>query len=430
VRVWRSDNTIIDDYHLNGGNVGETIELTLDAMAHGGSALGRHDGRVIFVPYTIPGERVQARITDDKERYAHAEPIAILDPSPDRVEPLCPHFGPGKCGGCHLQHVAYDRQLEIKRRVVIDQLERIGKFADITVHPTIPSPSPWAYRSHATFHARADGRLGYYSDDASTIVPIEECHIIRPTLMDLFSLLDLGAETIERVKLQVGTDPADCMIILSTTDDLAPEIEVDFPVSVNLLLSDNEPVNLIGSPQVTYQVFDRAFQVTAGGFFQTNVPIAEMLVEQVLLRLDLQGDETVLDLYSGVGLFTAFIAERAGLVVSVESYPPAVTDADANLSDLDNVEIVEGPVEEVIADLAGPFNAIVVDPPRTGLSNEVIDEIVRLDAPRVVYVSCDPATLARDARKLAGHGYRLVDVQPADMFPQTYHVEAVALLES
>jgi 23S rRNA (uracil1939-C5)-methyltransferase len=411
--------------------VGETIELTLEAMAHGGSALGRHEGRVVFVPYTIPGERVRARITDDKERYAHAEPVEILDPSPDRVEPPCPHFGPGKCGGCHLQHAAYDRQLEMKRRVVVDQLERIGKVKGTTVHPTIPSPSPWAYRSHAAFHARPDGRLGYYSDDASTIVPIVECHIIRPALMDLFTQLDLeGVETVERVKLQVGADPADRMIVLSTSDDLAPEIEVDFPVSVNLLLSDNEPVNLIGSPQVTYRVFDRAFQVTAGGFFQANVPVAEALIEQVLLRLDLQGDETVLDLYSGVGLFTAFIAERAGLVVSVESYPPAVTDADANLSDLDNVEIVEGPVEGVIADLAGPFNAVVVDPPRTGLSNEAIDELARLDAPRIVYVSCDPATLARDARKLAGHGYRLIDVQPADMFPQTYHVEAVALLES
>lgn len=410
--------------------MGETIELTLDAMAHGGSALGRHEGRVIFVPHAIPGERVRARITDDKERYAHAEPVAVVEPSPDRVEPPCPHFGPGQCGGCHLQHVAYDRQLEMKRRVVLDQLERIGKVEGVTVHATLPGPSPWGYRSHATFHARPDGRLGYYADDGSHIVPIEECLIIRPALMDLFTQLDLGDETIERVKLQVGADPADRMIVLSTADDLAPEIEVDFPVSVNLLLSDNEPVNLIGGAQVTYQVFDRAFQVTAGGFFQTNVPVAEILVEQVLLRLDLQGDETVLDLYSGVGLFTAFIAERAGLVVSVESYPPAVTDADANLADLDNVEIVEGPVEEVIVDLAGPFDAVVVDPPRSGLSNEVIDELARLDTPRIVYVSCDPATLARDVRKLAGHGYALVDVQPVDMFPQTYHIEAVALLQS
>lgn len=406
----------------------EPFELELTAMAHGGDALGRHEGRVVFVPYTIPGEVARVRITDDKERFAHAVPLDIVTPSPDRVEPPCPHFGPGRCGGCQLQHVAYERQLIIKQNVVRDQLERIGKFRDPVVLPTIPSPDPWQYRSHVTFTTLPDGRLGFYSDDNSRLIPIDTCAIIRPELLELYEQLDAMPETVERVRLQCGDAPEDRMLVLQTGDDLAPEIEVDFPVSVNLLLSDNEPVSLIGSPQVTPRVFGRPFRVTAGGFFQANVALAGALVEQVLVNLDLQGEEAVLDLYSGVGLFTAFIAERADFVLSVESYPPAVTDADENLADLDNVELVEGPVEDVLADLDGPFDAVVVDPPRTGLSNEVIDELGRLAAPLIVYVSCDPATLARDARKLAGHGYRLGQVQPLDMFPQTYHVESVAVL--
>jgi 23S rRNA (uracil1939-C5)-methyltransferase len=390
--------------------------------------LGRHERRVVFVPYTLPGERIVARLTEERKSFARGEAVEILSASPHRVEPPCPHFGPGGCGGCHWQHIAYEAQLEYKRAVVLDQLERIGKFDAPTVHPTLASPSPWGYRAYMTFSVDPAGRLGFWSDDNARIVPIEECHILDPALLDAFQQLDLDAEGIERVRFQVGSEPDDRMIVLSTADDLAPEIEVDFPISVNLLLSDNEPVNLIGSPQVSYQVFDRTFRVTAGGFFQANPPVAEMLVEELLARLDLGGDETVLDLYSGVGLLSAFIAAQAGLVVSVESYPPAVTDADANLADLDNVDLVEGSVEAVLDDLAGPIDAAVVDPPRTGLSREVIEGLIRLAPPRLVYVSCDPATLARDARQLCEAGYDLLDAQPLDMFPQTYHVECVASL--
>jgi 23S rRNA (uracil1939-C5)-methyltransferase len=406
----------------------DLFELELTAMAHGGAALGRHERRVVFVPYTLPGERIVARLTEERKSFARGEAVEVLSASPQRVEPPCPHFGPGQCGGCQWQHIAYDAQLEYKRAVVLDQLERIGKFDAPTVHSTLASPSPWGYRAHMTFTVDPEGRPGFWSDDNARIVPIEECHILDPALLDAFQQLDLDAEGIERVRFQVGSEPDDRMVILSTVDDLAPEIEVDFPISVNLLLSDNEPVNLIGSPQVSYRIFDRALQVTAGGFFQANPPVAEMLVEEVLARLDLGGDETVLDLYSGVGLLSAFIAARAGLVVSVESYPPAVTDADANLDDLDNVDLVEGSVEAVLDDLAGPIDAAVVDPPRTGLSRDAIEGLIRLAPPRLVYVSCDPATLARDARQLCEAGYELLDAQPLDMFPQTYHVECVASL--
>jgi len=406
----------------------ETFELELTGMAHGGTALGRHEGRVIFVPYTLPGERVLARLVEDKGRYARAEALDVLAPSPDRVTPPCPHFGPGRCGGCQWQHVDYAAQLALKREVLVDQLERIGKFDRPNVLPVLPSPHPWTYRAHMTFSLTGAGELGLWSTDSSQIIPIDTCHILHPALQDVFDQLDLSSPTLKRVRLQVGSDPSDVMLVIETEDDLAPEIELDLPASVNLLLSDNVPVNLIGRTHVTYRVAGRDFRATAGAFFQANPPVAESLVGEVLTRADLQGDQTALDLYSGVGLFSAFLAERAGLVVSVESYPPAVTDAEMNLADLENVDIIEGSAEVVLPDWPDePLDVVVVDPPRAGLSLDVGDALAALSPARIVYVSCDPATLARDGQRLAAKGYRLHDVQPLDMFPQTFHIESVSL---
>lgn len=403
----------------------DTFDLELTTMAHGGSALGRHEGRAIFVPYALPGERVRARIVEDKGRYARAEVVDLLAPSPDRATPPCPHFGPGQCGGCHWQHIDYAAQLRLKRAVVIDQFQRVGKVAEPRVLATLPAPDPWAYRVHVTLHADAGGALGFWSDDNSHIVPIEECHIIRPELLDLLTQLEFEDAGLTHVRLQVGADGA-LMMVLSTADDTPPALETDLPLSINFLLSDNEPLNLIGSTHVRYEVRGRWFRVTAGGFFQANPPVAGLLVDEVMHRLDLSHDASVLDLYSGVGLFSAFIAERAALVAAVESYPPAVTDAEDNLADFDNVDLIEGAVEDVLPDLEGPFDAAVVDPPRTGMTPEALDALAA-HAPRtLVYVSCDPATLARDAGRLARHGYTLVETQPVDMFPQTFHIESVS----
>ncbi len=408
----------------------DVFELELTGMAHGGSALGRHEGRMIFVPYAIPGERITARVTQDKGRFAYAQGVTMIEASEARVAPRCPHFGPGRCGGCQWQHIDYPAQLEFKQQVVTDQMARVGGFRDLTVHPTIASPDAWQYRSYITFHVTEDGQLGFVATDDQHILPIEECHIIRPELLDLFYSLDLeGITNLDRVRLQVGSASDDPSIIISTSDDEAPEIESDVPASVNFLFTDNEPVNLIGSSHVHYTIKSRTFRVTAGGFFQVNLPQAEVLVDQVLSRLDLKGTENVLDLYSGVGLFSAFLAEHAQSVTSIESYPPAVTDADENLSEFDNLDLIEGVVEDVLPDLEGPYEAVVLDPPRTGVEPSVIDALAEIAPQKIVYVSCDPATLARDAKRLVAKGYRLLDVQPVDMFPQTFHIESVASFE-
>ena len=406
----------------------DPIELELTAMAHGGSALGRHDRQTIFVPYTIPGERVLVRITQDRGRVAFAEGIRLIDASADRVYPRCPHFGPGRCGLCQWQHIDYPAQLLLKQDVLADQLARIGGFEDADVLPVIASPQEWGYNHHMTMVAGEDGQPGFAGTEEDRIILIDECHVMHPDLLALYESLDLQFDGLRRLRLQLGSDGSP-MLILTMQDDNAPELHVDFPASVNMLLSDNEPVNLIGDSHSYFEVGGRRFRVTAGSEFRANVGQIARLAELVVDALDLAGTETVLDLYGGVGVFSAFLAERAGLVTMVESYPPAVTDAESNLDDLDNVDLIEGTVEDVLPDLEESYDAAVLDPPGEGLSVEVVDALAARKIPRLVYVSSDPATLARDAKRLSQQGYRLRAVQPIDLAPQTYYLDSVAVLD-
>jgi 23S rRNA (uracil1939-C5)-methyltransferase len=385
----------------------EVFELELTGIAHGGSAVGRHEGRAIFVPYTIPDERVRARIVQDKGRFAHAESFAILQASPHRIAPRCQHFG--RCGGCQWQHMTYAAQLDFKRQIVLDQMQRIGGFETVTVHPIIPSPTPWAYRSHVSLHSAPSGRLGFVATDGRTVLPIEECHIIRPELWDIWQkLADRHLKKGARLRLQVGGDADEHLIAVLAGDEDNPQV-------------------LSSADKIHYAVKGRTFQVSAGSFFQVNLPQAETLVNLALERLALTGDEQVLDLYSGVGLFTAFLAERARRVTTIESYPLAVQDAEVNLSDFTNVDIIEGAVEAVLPELDTVYEVALLDPPRAGMAAPALTALVECAPRKLVYVSCDPATLARDAKRLAAQGYRVLDVQPVDMFPQTYHIEAVAV---
>lgn len=377
-------------------------------MAHGGSALGRHADRAVFVPYTIPGERVRARITQDKNRFAFAEAVELLDASPHRVAPRCPHFGPGLCGGCHWQHISYEAQLAYKRQIVDDQMRRIGGFSNAEVLPTIASPDPWYYRSHVTFHASPAERLGYVRTDGRTVLPINECHIIRRELLDEFQQRGGRApKGAARLRVQAGTSPGDRMAAMT-----APDERAFLPVT--------------DAAVVHYTLLGYTFQVTAGSFFQVNLPQAETLVKLMLDRLALAGTERMLDLYSGVGLFTVFLAANAAQVTAVESFPPAVQDALVNLAAFPNVTLVEGAVEAALGELEGAYDAVVLDPPRAGVDGRGLAALIGLAPQKIVYVSCDPATLARDARVLAQNGYQLLNVQPVDMFPQTFHVESVA----
>lgn len=405
----------------------ETFTLQLTAIAHGGAALGRHEGRVIFVPYALPGETVRVTCElDSRERYAFAQLVEVLVPSQDRVSPPCPYFGQAGCGGCQWQHMAYSAQLRCKETILADQLAHIGRIAAPPVKPVLSAPSEWAYRNHARFHPAAEG-LGFQAADESGVVTIEECPVLHPLLSELYAALDLDCEGLLALSLRAGCATGERMLIFEMEDDLPPALEIDLPVSCVLLLSDGLHVNLIGHNHITEIVAGRRYRISAPSFFQVNTSQAERLVQLVLEYADLRGDETVLDAYCGVGLFTAHLAERAALVVGIELSPSAVADLLENTADQENVEVIEGPVEAVLPDLEVPVDVAVVDPPRAGVERSALDALIERHPARVVYVSCDPATLARDARRLVEAGYRLVEVQPVDMFPQTYHIESVAL---
>ncbi len=404
------------------------IELKLDAMAHGGDAIGRHEGRAIFVPYAIPGERVQVEITEDRGRYARARLLKVLDPSPARVDPPCPYFGPEACGGCQWQYIDYQVQAKIKGLVLLDQMQRIGKFQAPPIYEPIADETGWEYRNHALFRLDAQGCLGFLSARSHDVYPVDDCLILHPLLNELLHSLDMTYPELEWMELRAGISTGDLMVLLQAKQEESPALHVDFPLSVVQIRHDDAIAPLIGLDYITDSVHGRDFRISATSFYQVNSAQAETLVDLVMEALDVRPYETVLDAYCGVGLFTAFLSEEAGTVIGIEAHPTAVDDAMHNVADADNVTFYEGTVEAVLPDLTDKLHAVVVDPPRTGLDLAALDALVAHSPQRIVYVSCDPATLARDLARLVKQGYTLEWLQPVDMFPQTYHIETVALL--
>ncbi|MEL6402794.1 MAG: rRNA adenine N-6-methyltransferase family protein [Chloroflexota bacterium] len=412
-----------------------TFDIQMFAMANGGFALGSHKGRTTFIPYTVPGETVRARVTEQKGRVDFAEGVELVEASADRVFPQCPHFGPGQCWGCQWQHIDYRAQLLLKQDVMADQLYRVGNFEDLVVEralrSVVPSPQQWRYSHNIVMVRDKEGNFGHFRIDGRTVESINECHILHPDLEALFDIIDVDYEDLERMQLWRGSD-GKTMITLEMSSDTAPQLTADLPTSVNIVLPDNEPANLVGESSVYYEVGGRLFRVTVGGTFRANVPQIENLIASMLDMLELSDNDSVLDLYAGVGIFSAFLAHRAGLVTLVESYPPVVTDAEENLADFENVDIVEGNVEDVLKVLVEAeevYDAAVLDPPSSGLSRDAKEVLLALNIPKLVYISSDPATLARDARQLVDRGgYELVRVQPLDFAPQTYYIDSIALL--
>jgi 23S rRNA (uracil1939-C5)-methyltransferase len=405
----------------------ETIDLDLTAMAHGGSALGRHAGRVVFVPFALPGETVRAELVEVHQHWAQARLVEVLAASPQRVDPPCPHFGPGRCGGCHLQHAAYEAQAELKQQVLADQLGRVGGLHDAPVQDILAAEVPWGYRNHARFSVTPEGKLGFLTADNQDVIAVDECPILDPLLDELWAALDIEWPQLRRLGLRCGSATGDRMAVFELDHYEEFDIEVDLPVSCVVLFADGETAVLMGRPYLTEHVAGRDYRVSAGSFFQANTAGADALAALVGGMLEPRGGETLLDLYSGVGLFGLALAPHVAKVIAVESSPSAVADFRENARDLAHVQVVEAATEAALPSIEGPVDLLVLDPPRAGAGGGVVREIGRLAPRRIAYVSCDPATLARDAGGLLGAGYRLGQVQPVDLFPQTYHVESVAL---
>ncbi len=401
-------------------------EIRLEKFTYGGDALGRlPGGRAVFVPFGLPGERVQIRIVQEKKNFARGELLEILDPSPQRITAKCIHFG--KCGGCHYQHLPYETQLEAKTEILRDQLQRIGKIDEPRVQPMVGCPNPWNYRNHVQFHLTNDGRLGYVGANGHTIIPITECHLPNDTINSIWPQLEFEPDTpLDRVSLRTGADD-DLMLILESEELEAPELELEAGISV-VHLTEEDALVMAGEDHTVMQVMERDFRVSAGSFFQVNTVMAEKMVAHLLEKLPLPAT-TILDVYCGVGLFSAFLAPKCERLIGIESSPSACEDFAINLDEFDHVELYEGGAEDVIPHLDIEQALVLVDPPRSGVDKVAMNGIRELAPPVIAYVSCDPSTLARDVARLIAGGYRLVDVTPFDMFPQTYHIESISLFE-
>jgi 23S rRNA (uracil1939-C5)-methyltransferase len=406
-------------------NSSASIDLVVETYTYGGEVLGRlPDGRAAFVPFALAGEHVRVKLVDEKPRYVRARLIEVLEPSPDRVPPRCRHFT--HCGGCHYQHLNYKAQLAAKQAIVQDQLVRIGKLDYVNVKPT-RSGAEWLYRNHIQFHRTPQGKLGYHSSGSDTILPVEECHLPEEVLNRIWPQLDFDApEEPTRVGLRVGLGDEVQMIIKSQSIKPPALMVEDIPVSA-VHISPAGLLVMAGSEQLTMEVHQRQFQVSAGSFFQTNTTMADKLVEYLRERLPLSAETSVLELYCGVGLFSAFIAPLVEHLVCVESSASACEDFLVNLDEFDNVELYEAQSWQVFGEIDLHPDVILLDPPRSGLDKRTLDGVVEMRPPAIAYVSCDPATFARDAKRLNSANYQLQEITPFDLFPQTYHIETVSI---
>jgi tRNA/tmRNA/rRNA uracil-C5-methylase (TrmA/RlmC/RlmD family) len=390
--------------------VGERYDVRPDRVAHGGFVVARHEGVVVFVRHALPGERVVVEVTEGQEgdRFLRADAVEVLEPSPHRVTPPCPFARPGLCGGCDFQHVSLPFQRELKAAVVGEQLRRLaGLEVDVTVEPVPGDAGGLGWRTRVQWAIAPDGTPGLRKHRSHDVVAVDVCRIAHPGLPSVTDSDWPDATSVEA-------------LVSSTGERLR-------------LVSTGDGATFADGPQVLHeQARGRDWQVTGSGFWQVHPGAAETLVEAVLDGLDPQPGERAADLYAGVGLFSAALAERVGTsgrVVAIESDAVAVEDAAVNLADLPQVEPVADRVDRALRRGAvGPVDVVVLDPPRTGAKREVVSAIATRGPRSVAYVACDPAALARDVAIFAEHGYTLRSLRAFDLFPMTQHVECVAVL--
>jgi 23S rRNA (uracil1939-C5)-methyltransferase len=434
-------------------------------MIYGGDGLAhlppdeKGRGKAVFIPFVLNGEKIEAALIEQKPGFARARADSILEPSPHRIQPGCPHFG--HCGGCHYQHSSYEHQLEIKKEILRETLKRTAKLelaVGIQVHP---SP-PWNYRNRARLKVQTtpEFKAGYFKMASHELLPVEECPISSALINRGIAALWLNGSAgkappgVDEVEFFANGDDTQLLMEVSAKADSrraalrawAEDFQSSMPAIVGVVVFREAPKGVpgtqeklltVGADHLTYQTARAAYRVSAGSFFQTNRYLTDELVKIVTQG---QSGEHALDLYAGVGLFSTALCDMRH-IVSVESSPTSTADLSYNLSS--NGEAVRATTEEY---LSGSHNTrrarkgavlplpaykpdlVVVDPPRSGLGDRVARMLVTMGAPRVVYVSCDPVTLARDLVVLVAAGYRIEQLHLVDLFPQTYHLESVVHL--
>ena len=437
--------------------------LKIEKLIYGGDGLARlpadGDGRgkAVFIPFVLAGEKIEAALIESKSGFARARASAILEPSPHRVSPACPYFG--RCGGCHYQHASYEHQLEIKKEILRENLRRIAKIELQEEIQTHPSP-PWNYRNRSRLQIRTkpDFALGYFRFASHDVLPVEQCPISSPLINRGIAALwqsgrsEKGADGVREAEFFANADDSRLLLELLCAPEAkrsavriwAEELCAAMPEIVGIVAFRERQKNVrelmvtVGASELTYHTRHAAYRVSAGAFFQTNRFLTDELIEIVAAGA---AGELALDLYAGVGLFSTALARDIRHIISVETSPSAAGDLKYNQAV--NGQAVQAETDEYLAGILDKSrdgggkslpqlplkpDFVVMDPPRGGLGERVAHLLAGVGAPRVTYVSCDPATLARDLVPLLAAGYRLQEVHLVDLFPQTYHLESVVKL--
>lgn len=436
----------------------ELIEVTITDIGIAGEGIGSFQGFKIFVPGALPSETVQVKIQEIKPKFALAKLIKLVRASPYRITPPCPVFH--LCGGCQIMHLDYAQQLEVKRKRVTDALVRIGKISSVEVPSVEPSPHPLQYRNKIQLPISGSSgamKIGLYARGSHQVVDIQQCLLHHPVgdqvfcqaaaLIKACPILPYDEKTkkgeLRHILIRTSNSLQQVLLVLVTTtrcsrvmQALAKELFAIPNVQGvvhhrnrredNVIL-DREFTTLYGKNFIEDKICGLTFKVSAASFFQVNPMQAEHLYEQAIKYAEVRSDSIVLDAYCGIGTLSLLVAQKAKKVIGVESVSQAVTDAQENarINGIDHVEFIWGQSEQVIASLSA-IDIVFLNPPRRGCDPRMLLELKRLSPETVVYISCDPATLARDAQTLTEYGFRQEAVHPFDMFPQTMHVETIA----
>ncbi|WP_027339374.1 23S rRNA (uracil(1939)-C(5))-methyltransferase RlmD [Halonatronum saccharophilum] len=445
--------------------VGDEVIIEMEGLAHGGDVVGRVEGFAIFIPRAIPGEKAKVRITQVKKNYGRGEIVEVIEEAQTRINPSCPkaHL----CGGCQIPHMEYQSQLKHKKEIVNDAIERIGKLEGVRVNLVKGMDNPFFYRNKAQFPLAKKGDkvvTGFYAPGTHQIVETDNCEIQHPLInkivkeaIKLIEEYDLSIYNenkhrglLRHLVVRVGVCTNQAMLIFVTKDNKFPEArelarklmeEIPELISVqhninskktNIVLGKRTKT-LVGEDKIIDYIGRVKYKISPLSFFQVNTLQAKVLYDQVVEYAGLTGKEKIVDAYCGLGSITLYLAEKAKEVYGIEVIGEAIEAAkeNAKLNGIENCRFEVGKVREVLPELKKEFkpDVVVVDPPRKGCHQEVLETFAQLEPKRIVYVSCNPSSLARDLKILKELGYKTVEVQPVDMFPQTYHIESVALLE-
>ncbi len=443
---------------------GQLVEVTITDLNDTGEGVGRLEGRVIFVPDTVTGDRVLVRLVRVKSNYANGKVHQLLEPSPHRIRPNC--IVADKCGGCQWQHIDYHYQLEAKQNLVIQALEHIGGFTSPSVAPILTTETSLAYRNKATYPLKrsATGQVqaGYYHQGSHQLINLNQCPVQDARLNPLLAEIKQDIEQLgwsvyneerhqgrlRHLSLRIGRRTGEMLLTLVTTDWRLQNLDAQaqkwlsrYPKLVGICVNRNpnrtnvifgdETRCIAGQPYLREEFAGLQLQLKAETFFQVHTEVAEALLNAIVEQLALKGDEILLDAYCGIGTFTLPLAQRVRQAMGLEVHPASVEQAQLNaqLNGISNVTFKTGAVETLLPQLEIKPDVVLLDPPRKGCDRAVIEALLMSAPKHIVYISCKPATLARDLKLLCHTGrYQLVHVQPADLFPQTPHVECVAFL--